>query len=101
MASKSWFDAGICRWRVVIDEKSATIVMGSDAADRAGCHQQGGIGPFALARELCVSQPARSVVGGNYSCDQRGRRNLALSGGTTVIVPGNRRIDIQGNRRQL
>jgi len=70
MASKICWSTPDAVARVVIDEKSGTIVMGRDVRIAQVANQPRRI-DRSRARELGVVSRPVQVVGGQYSCDQR------------------------------
>lgn len=76
--------------RVVVDEKSGTIVMGADVRIAQVAISQGGL-TVRVKESFSVSQPGPATIGGDITV----RSNAPIQiGGTTVVIPETE-IDVQ------
>ena len=82
--------------RVVVDEKSGTIVMGANVRIGQVAISQGGL-TIRVQENYAVSQPNPLAIGGGAGIASGGGINI---GGTTVVVPETE-IDVREQERQF
>ncbi len=82
--------------RVVVDEKSGTIVMGANVRIGQVAISQGGL-TIRVTENYAVSQPNPLAIGGSAGLAAGGGINI---GGTTVVVPETE-IDVREQEQQF